>query len=698
MQITWKTLIFLCLCFASSLSAQLNITVKDMRLPTVQEWAEAHPNESTDLLYHLQAYHDTAEFHQSWNDFKKHPHEYFSKRIVALSNLIQTIEEFPATKDLLALKQQALNKKEYLHALPDPLNKHFVKDRLFALTKAIPLSNFFLFEKLDPLHRFGQELYHYINGWRASFIPNYFIFLETVEYHLGYNTFAPFTHHIVYLTSDEERAKHKIEFRNGSIYHEGKPLHTLSKEKKHNLYVYVLGLDGEFYACKHKIFHFHHSSLFGGETVLGAGEIIVNNGKIELISNISGHYIPHPKHIFRTLEVLYAKYGPLTDIKLELMYGDIHTKVIYNAQEYLDTRGQCAAIDTEKEWSPLHHAIHLNRWEIAHNQLEAYKHTFDDPKFCNPWRLVSNKDFRWYQFLLDAGVDPLKESENPFQYALKLGNVELFEFLWDRLSETKQKELLRSDIVFLAACSNSIEMVEHLLHKGVDFSRKTSIGQNIMHYAAIGGIDMLQYFERKGYFAYLYERDFYYITPLHAAISGGCPETIEYLMAKGLKLTDVDYYGNTALHMAIDGSQLANAHWLLSQSESFVFINAPNNFGVTPLHTGTGGLPPSDYSAMLGYANDINMKDQQGLTPLNYLCTRCLHSHYAKINLIHLLEKGANIKEKDNEGLTAWQHLINYQHVDLLSLMLIHTKDLSKEVLENIKKDAENKKLRLSSL
>jgi hypothetical protein len=46
---------------------------------------------------------------------------------------------------------------------------------------------------------------------------------------------------------------------------------------------------------------FHHSSFFSGGDVAAAGELVVKDGKIEIVTDRSGHYLP--SH-FRTQQML----------------------------------------------------------------------------------------------------------------------------------------------------------------------------------------------------------------------------------------------------------------------------------------------------------------------------------------------------------------------------------------------------------
>lgn len=56
--------------------------------------------------------------------------------------------------------------------------------------------------------------------------------------------------------------------------------------------IFVMDPAGAFYAGRHKIAAFHHSSFLGGAPAASAGTMQVVNGKLKTISPKSGHYIP----------------------------------------------------------------------------------------------------------------------------------------------------------------------------------------------------------------------------------------------------------------------------------------------------------------------------------------------------------------------------------------------------------------------
>ncbi|KQW53057.1 hypothetical protein ASC77_01780 [Nocardioides sp. Root1257] len=56
--------------------------------------------------------------------------------------------------------------------------------------------------------------------------------------------------------------------------------------------IFVVGMGNDIHMASHKIGKFHHSSLLGGANVSMAGEMQVTDGKIDWLSNKSGHYHP----------------------------------------------------------------------------------------------------------------------------------------------------------------------------------------------------------------------------------------------------------------------------------------------------------------------------------------------------------------------------------------------------------------------
>lgn len=105
------------------------------------------------------------------------------------------------------------------------------------------------------------------------------------------------------LRTEEQRAKHFLKL-GADIEQAGAPFDTsksTSKASGPGFAIFVMSERGQFYAGSHKVGLFHHSSLLAGEDAACGGEMKATNGKLEHITNKSGHYTPNPDHLQQAL-------------------------------------------------------------------------------------------------------------------------------------------------------------------------------------------------------------------------------------------------------------------------------------------------------------------------------------------------------------------------------------------------------------
>jgi hypothetical protein len=98
---------------------------------------------------------------------------------------------------------------------------------------------------------------------------------------------------------DAGREDHRLTVHDGLIYNaKGLPFDTSSGvsafgPSSNGRAIFVMDEHGNLYASTFQKFReFHHSSLLAGGDVAAAGEILVRDGKIELLTDRSGHYVP----------------------------------------------------------------------------------------------------------------------------------------------------------------------------------------------------------------------------------------------------------------------------------------------------------------------------------------------------------------------------------------------------------------------
>jgi hypothetical protein len=112
---------------------------------------------------------------------------------------------------------------------------------------------------------------------------------------------------------------------------------------------YVLGFDRKFYMAQHQSplnidtmegrRPFFHSSYFKGAGVLCAGNMIIVNGQLRMISNNSGHYRPKAAHLVSALEALLMHGVSLTNVWAHYMNEQMKER-LYPAECFLRKRGK----------------------------------------------------------------------------------------------------------------------------------------------------------------------------------------------------------------------------------------------------------------------------------------------------------------------------------------------------------------------
>lgn len=82
--------------------------------------------------------------------------------------------------------------------------------------------------------------------------------------------------------------------------------------------IFVVGPSGDIHMGSHKVGQYHHSSLLAGSSVVMAGEMKVTDGRVEYVSNKSGHYLPSRYQMTNFLKALQSAGVPL-DFRIEIM-------------------------------------------------------------------------------------------------------------------------------------------------------------------------------------------------------------------------------------------------------------------------------------------------------------------------------------------------------------------------------------------
>jgi hypothetical protein len=104
--------------------------------------------------------------------------------------------------------------------------------------------------------------------------------------------------------SDEERARHEVVVVGGKLVYadDHTPVNTGAKEDGA---IFVIDAQGRMYASTQNAEGvIHHTSLTGGEPVAAAGHMVVRDGQLLHINNMSGHYRPDETMLQQGIDVL----------------------------------------------------------------------------------------------------------------------------------------------------------------------------------------------------------------------------------------------------------------------------------------------------------------------------------------------------------------------------------------------------------
>ncbi|KTC83234.1 hypothetical protein [Legionella cincinnatiensis] len=127
----------------------------------------------------------------------------------------------------------------------------------------------------------------------------------------------------------KERDPHRALIRDGKIVRYDRELTTTTpvdtadmlSHGKGGYCAFTINADGDMYLFNHKdkTDKVAHSTMTEGGLVLGAGEMQIKNGQIEVITCYSGHYRPGVKNIYETLKYLAEKNVDISQIKVSFL-------------------------------------------------------------------------------------------------------------------------------------------------------------------------------------------------------------------------------------------------------------------------------------------------------------------------------------------------------------------------------------------
>ena len=152
-------------------------------------------------------------------------------------------------------------------------------------------------EFLDPQHRPGFQLSGPFKNWLNDSVA--IASKQSFWAYIGTN-FNPAAYQVLVQYYPEsavyDDAAHLLHFEGGRLkdnLDDNYDTRTMETHFSGNGWaIFVVSPEGKFFSGSHQVGKHHHSSFLGGGAVIAAGEIVIDDGVVKIITAKSGHYKP----------------------------------------------------------------------------------------------------------------------------------------------------------------------------------------------------------------------------------------------------------------------------------------------------------------------------------------------------------------------------------------------------------------------
>lgn len=221
--------------------------------------------------------------------------------------------------------------------------------------------------------------------------------------------------------------------------------------------------------------------------------------------------------------------------------------------------------------------------------------------------------------LIKLGADPFAEDFggwNSLHFAAQCDNPDLIEVLLNQGLDTESKNARSETPVMIAALNGNFRVVNTLKGKNAELLAVDQRSYTLLHFAAGGGnCEILQTLEDIG--IDIETKGAEGMTPLMVATKESKLKTVEYLLRKGAKPSNVDANGWNSLHWASSIGSIDIIDLILEKNPKL--IESKTKMLLTPLIISVCHNQPSVLEFLLKKGADPSAKDRDGKNALYHI-------------------------------------------------------------------------------